>query len=230
IAMGGGNKAPTSVQVQRKAFIHNPKSRKTAHILSLPNEGLCYTCHQTIEWRKRYRKYKPLTVAAKCCSCGEKNVKRAYHQLCDECAEEQQVCAKCVKPNEIINERTDKKVEQAEQKKLHEALKLMTESERRTFYRELEKNDPEFQKDDEDYDDDDDEVDDVTDSIKKDEDEDEEEEEEEEEDEDEEEEEEDNEVDQEEDDEDIEQVVPQLIIKKKIQQQQQQKKNQTPKR
>lgn len=43
------------------AFKHNPKSKKTNYILSLPNEGLCQRCHDQIEWRKSYRKYKPLT-------------------------------------------------------------------------------------------------------------------------------------------------------------------------
>ncbi|EFA85838.1 hypothetical protein PPL_01069 [Heterostelium album PN500] len=139
--MGGGNKAPTSVQVQRTAFIHNPKSKKTAHILSLPNEGLCYTCHETIEWRKRYRRYKPLTVAARCCRCGEKSVKRAYHEICDECAVDLGVCAKCQKVKEIIAERTDKKKEIEEQNQIRESLKYMTESDRRTFFRLAEKND-----------------------------------------------------------------------------------------
>jgi hypothetical protein len=28
----------------------------------LPNEGLCPRCHDIIEWKKKYRKYKPLTT------------------------------------------------------------------------------------------------------------------------------------------------------------------------
>ena len=51
------------VQHQNKvAFRHNPSSRKTAKILAAPNAGLCTKCHDIIEWRKRYRKYKPLTT------------------------------------------------------------------------------------------------------------------------------------------------------------------------
>src|SRR4051794_39560715 len=47
------------------AFKHNKNSRKTAKILSLPNQGLCSKCHDIIEWKKKYRKYKPLTSARK---------------------------------------------------------------------------------------------------------------------------------------------------------------------
>lgn len=43
------------------AFKHNPKSKKTERILSLPIRGLCEKCRKQIEWRKKYRKYKPLT-------------------------------------------------------------------------------------------------------------------------------------------------------------------------
>ena len=38
------------------AFRHNPKSKKTAKILSSPNVGVCRRCSEKIEWRKKYRK------------------------------------------------------------------------------------------------------------------------------------------------------------------------------
>jgi len=53
------------VHMNRVAFTHNKNSKKTAIILSLPNQGLCGRCHEMIEWKKRYRKYKPLTVPKK---------------------------------------------------------------------------------------------------------------------------------------------------------------------
>lgn len=46
------------------AFKHNPKSKKTERILSMPIKGLCDKCYKQIEWRKKYRKYKPLTKPA----------------------------------------------------------------------------------------------------------------------------------------------------------------------
>uniref|UniRef100_M4C2U3 Uncharacterized protein n=1 Tax=Hyaloperonospora arabidopsidis (strain Emoy2) TaxID=559515 RepID=M4C2U3_HYAAE len=48
------------------AFRHNPKSKKTERILSMPVHGLCEKCRQQIEWRKKYRKYKPLTQPGSC--------------------------------------------------------------------------------------------------------------------------------------------------------------------
>lgn len=49
------------------AFKHNPKSKKTERILALPIYGLCEKCRKQIEWRKKYRKYKPLTQPASWC-------------------------------------------------------------------------------------------------------------------------------------------------------------------
>ncbi len=68
------------------AFRHNPKSKLTAKILSSPNVGLCRKCHDKIEWRKKYRKYKPLTQPATCNLCRRRNITAAYHTICDGCA------------------------------------------------------------------------------------------------------------------------------------------------
>ena len=68
------------------AFRHNPKSKKTDKILASPNVGVCRRCHEKIEWRKQYRKYKPLTQPGKCNLCQRRNVKAAYHTICADCA------------------------------------------------------------------------------------------------------------------------------------------------
>lgn len=47
------------------AFKHNKNSKKSAKIANIPNVGLCRRCHDKIEWRKKYRKYKPLKAARK---------------------------------------------------------------------------------------------------------------------------------------------------------------------
>ncbi|KAG9414794.1 hypothetical protein AC1031_008209 [Aphanomyces cochlioides] len=78
------------------AYKHNPKSKKTEHILGLPIHGLCPHCHAQIVWRKKYRKYKPLTQPASCTSCHQKTVLAAYHVLC-------QPCAKVPRPNIFMN-------------------------------------------------------------------------------------------------------------------------------
>jgi hypothetical protein len=68
------------------AFKHNPKSKLTAQILSSPNIGVCQRCHDKIEWRKKYRKYKPLTQPSTCNLCSKRNVLAAYHTICCECS------------------------------------------------------------------------------------------------------------------------------------------------
>ena len=67
------------------AFKHNPNSKLTAKILSLPNEHVCRRCHEKIEWRKQYRKYKPRTQPGKCTCCQMKRVTAAYHTICEPC-------------------------------------------------------------------------------------------------------------------------------------------------
>ncbi len=64
-------------------------------ILALPNEGLCRRCHDKIEWRKKYRKYKPLRQPAVCQFCHLKEVKAAYHRSCGGCAAAKAVCPFC---------------------------------------------------------------------------------------------------------------------------------------
>ena len=80
----------------RYAFKHNPNSKKTKRIMQIQHGGLCTRCKDQIEWRKKYRKYKPLKAPAVCAACHEKTVKKAYHFMCDKCASERGVCSKCM--------------------------------------------------------------------------------------------------------------------------------------
>jgi hypothetical protein len=68
------------------AFTHNIKSKVTDKILASPNVHVCRRCHDKIEWRKKYRKYKPLTQPATCNGCKKRNVLAAYHTVCESCA------------------------------------------------------------------------------------------------------------------------------------------------
>ena len=70
----------------KTAFHHNPKSKLTDKILSCPIEGLCRRCHEKIEWRKTYRKYKLRTQPGTCNLCKRRNVLAAYHTICGDCA------------------------------------------------------------------------------------------------------------------------------------------------
>ena len=80
------------------AYKHNPKSKKTQKILESPNIHVCRRCHEKIEWRKQYRKYKPRTQPGKCNECQKRNVLAAYHTICESCT------IHSVKAKEIIDQ------------------------------------------------------------------------------------------------------------------------------
>mmetsp|Transcript_15290 Transcript_15290/g.22880 ORF Transcript_15290/g.22880 Transcript_15290/m.22880 type:complete len:155 (+) Transcript_15290:57-521(+) len=120
------------------AFRHNKGSKKTQKILSLPNEGLCRRCHEKIEWKKKYRKYKPLTVKRRCTECKQKAIIHAYHTVCKQCAIKKDICAWCKKANEIVNPMATKKQLKERENAQQEMLESMSERERRTYYRQQE--------------------------------------------------------------------------------------------
>jgi hypothetical protein len=92
----GGKRTRPQVHQNTTAFHHNPSSKMTAKIMASPISSLlCPACVRVIEWRKQYRKYKPLTVPKKCIGCDQKRIKAAYHTRCDACASASSVCAKC---------------------------------------------------------------------------------------------------------------------------------------
>lgn len=94
----GRPKQGPPAHANKQAFKHNRASKKTAAILGMPiSPLLCPPCHAQIEWRKRFRKYKPLTVPKKCCHCGRKDgVRAAYHVICDACSVPAKKCPKCL--------------------------------------------------------------------------------------------------------------------------------------
>lgn len=117
---GGPKQGPPAHQ-NRFAFQHNRASKLTAKILSLPISNCCPSCTRQIQWRKDFRKYKPLTVPKRCTRCQEKVIKDAYHVICNPCASRAEVCAKCLDlrsldsskvasshPVEVVDSETDK--------------------------------------------------------------------------------------------------------------------------
>lgn len=133
---GGYSRAPA--HQNRFAYKHNKNSKITKRILAINHHGLCERCSEQIEWRKSYRKYKPLKAPAKCRGCDQRNVKRAYHTMCGSCAGGQRVCAKCVKPLSVMS------LEEIEARRLrHNATKLeslidgLREREKRAIRRQM---------------------------------------------------------------------------------------------
>ena len=114
VSSGKPKKGPPAHQ-NSYAFHHNKSSKLTKHITSLPIRFLCPACVAVIEWRKKFRKYKPLTVVKKCTACNEKKIKDAYHVICGDCVRVTLKCAKCLLPssqwineNEVSKEPIDK--------------------------------------------------------------------------------------------------------------------------
>lgn len=120
------------------AFRHNKNSKLTKTILAMPISGLCSHCTDQLNWRKTYRKYKPLTQPKKCVRCQQKSIKDAYHVICKPCAEKDKVCAKCLEAKEIVKSNVptaeELLVQQLQQKCL---LSKMTERQRRSYLRKL---------------------------------------------------------------------------------------------
>eukprot|EP00466_Bigelowiella_natans_P009698 jgi/Bigna1/137754/aug1.41_g12462 len=76
------------------------REKHTQQIITrrISHMGLCPKCQGIIEWRKKYRKYKPLKAPRKCGSCSKRAIVRAYHVICGPCRSAKQVCAKCLLP------------------------------------------------------------------------------------------------------------------------------------
>lgn len=118
------------------------KSRKTKEINSLVVTGVCARCREVIEWRKKFKKYKPLTAPKKCVKCLQKTVIQAYHIMCSKCAAVAKVCEKCGEEKEIMAKSMPSSAEKASQESmLQQEIKAMSERQRRTYFRHLEKDD-----------------------------------------------------------------------------------------
>ena len=73
-------------------------------------------------------------------TCEQKAIKDAYHVMCNKCAGEKNVCAKCQESREIVptNIKTEKELI-AEQVELERLLSGMNERERRSYLRQMER-------------------------------------------------------------------------------------------
>lgn len=99
--------------------------------------GVCKRCKDVIDWKIKYKKYKPLTVPKKCTKCLQKRIKQAYYTTCIQCAKERDICAKCGEKSEIVEEaETRTPAEQMSNEAQVEAeLKMLPERKRRTYMR-----------------------------------------------------------------------------------------------
>jgi len=98
--------------------------------------GCCARCKDILEWKIKYKKYKPLTGPRKCAKCHEKRVKRAYYLLCDICAEESKSCGKCGQNKDITDEIGPTPEEEEKQRIMFQyEVSQLSERQRRAFQR-----------------------------------------------------------------------------------------------
>ncbi|KAF9088082.1 hypothetical protein BGX23_007664 [Mortierella sp. AD031] len=145
----GNTKKSGQAHKNTYAFHANKSSKITKRIAAMPVGGLCEKCVEVIMWRKKFKKYKPLTQMKKCVTCEQKAIKEAYHVMCNKCAGEKNVCAKCQESRDIVptNIKTEKEIIQ-EQVELERLLSGMSERERRSYLRQLERKNKKGDEDD----------------------------------------------------------------------------------
>ncbi|XP_017762761.1 PREDICTED: uncharacterized protein C9orf85 homolog [Eufriesea mexicana] len=126
-------------QTAFKNDLHD-KSNKTKFINSIDVKHVCERCKKIIEWKIKYKKYKPLKTPAKCIKCEQRTIKHAYHNMCLSCATQYEVCAKCGDKGTIIEGEPDKEETIKLDLELQNLLKELSERKRRTFIRYINRN------------------------------------------------------------------------------------------
>lgn len=141
---GNGSRTRTQ-KYKNKSVFKNDLHDKTPKQIMLNNLNIsevCTRCKDVLEWKIKYKKYKPLSQAKTCTKCHERNIKKAYHVLCRGCALQTKVCAKCLKSSETV-EIIPAEPSMQEQIKLKaemdRLIKSLPERKRRAFLRYMEK-------------------------------------------------------------------------------------------
>ncbi len=123
------------------SFKHNKNSLLTRKIQETPLDYLCKRCLDILEWKIKYRKYKPLSTPSKCKICELKTVLKGHREVCDKCAGELLICSKCIEPCEEYAQPTkSSKVLRNKPKDntFEEILDMLKERQRRTILRKIE--------------------------------------------------------------------------------------------
>ncbi|XP_071171270.1 uncharacterized protein C9orf85 homolog [Mytilus edulis] len=134
----GNHKKGTQKHQNRTVFkndLHDT-SKRTKDINQLDRNGLCERCKEVIDWKVKYKKYKPLTTPKKCTRCAQKTVKKAYYIVCMPCISALNVCGKCGSKKELVSQPGPSASEQMSlDNQLKQDLEMLSERKRRTFLR-----------------------------------------------------------------------------------------------
>lgn len=138
---GNNSRSRPQKHQNRSKFKNNlhDTSHKTKFINNIHVSDVCERCKEIIEWKIKYKKYKPLTQPKKCVKCEQKTVKKAYHVMCGECGKSFGVCTKCCQKKEIVPSIPDKQEEIKLDAELQSLLQSLPERKRRTFIRYMNK-------------------------------------------------------------------------------------------
>lgn len=141
-----GNVSRTRVQKYKNRTVFkndlHDKTPQQKRINSLHISEVCQHCKGVIEWKIKYKKYKPLTQPKTCTKCQQKKIRKAYHVLCRDCALEAKVCAKCLKSAEEVEIEPPQPTPEEELKlkvEMERLIKSFPERKRRAFLRYMEK-------------------------------------------------------------------------------------------
>lgn len=77
-----------------KNNLHDTNIR-TKRMNAIQINHVCPRCKDILEWKIKYKKYKPLKAAKNCNKCHNKSVKEAYHTVCHDCSASLKICPKC---------------------------------------------------------------------------------------------------------------------------------------
>lgn len=138
---GGDKRTRPQKHKNKSAFKNNlhDTSHQTKFINSIQVSDVCIRCKEIIEWKIKYKKYKPLTQPKKCVKCEQRTVKSAYHVMCLDCGRQLGVCTKCCQAKEVVPAEPDKNEQVKLDGELQSLLQSLPERKRRTFIRYMNK-------------------------------------------------------------------------------------------
>jgi hypothetical protein len=125
----------------KTAFKNNlhDTSHRTKLINTIQVSNVCVRCKEIIEWKIKYKKYKPLTQPKKCVKCDQRKVKQAYHVMCVDCGMKLGVCTKCCESKEVITTKPNDQEQLKLDNEMKNLLQSLPERKRRTFLRYMSK-------------------------------------------------------------------------------------------
>ncbi|KAF5270477.1 hypothetical protein FQA39_LY08355 [Lamprigera yunnana] len=132
---GNNNRCRPQKHQNRASFkntLHDT-SHRTKLINNVQVSHVCERCKEVIEWKIKYKKYKPLTQPKTCVKCSQKTVKHAYHVMCNDCGNKLRVCTKCCQAKEVIECPTETEEQLRLDTELQQLIQSLPERKRRTF-------------------------------------------------------------------------------------------------